>query len=439
MAADHDEGDAMKRNDNIKAKEVRFPLDDAAILAVVSKLATQPAAELSPAETAALAALRRAHPNAGQTNEELGEWLAQMDHQQLQGVVSNTKGVLHEMLFVELENSDGDTVLAAQFEQTNNPDFDIIFSDSDAGHSWAAQLKATDSESYVREWLDEHPNDQILVTSEIANRMGLESSGIANADLTADTNSLVGMLIKANENDDIWDYVPSLGAISVAMVIWSLRARLVTGEITQQQFKWMAAKASGQRAARVLGLSALLSIPGINVLTGMTLLAKVLETSGALKRFDRWASNKTEQMERTREFESAVYGERLAIEGAIKMATEMRETERMLQEKGEQFRRLFEKNHAQFANLFADEVKDDKPPLEYQSPNSCLPVPTGHGEVDELVRERVQQQRCERNECLSEARAFLADQENVSLFREKLDELVGPDAAKMIQQAIYQA
>lgn len=429
----------MKRNEDIKAKEVQFRFDDAAILAVATKLAALPSIELSATDLAVLAALRRAHPSAGETQEELGEWLAQMDHQQLQGVVSNTKGVLHEMLFVELENSDGDTVLAAQFEQTNNPGFDIIFSDSDADHSWAAQLKATDSASYVREWLDEHPNDQILVTSEIANRMGLETSGISNADLTADTNSLVGMLIKANEDDDIWDYVPSLGAISVATVIWNLRARLVAGEITQRQFKWMAAKASGARAARVLGLSALLSIPGINVLTGMTLLANVLESSGALKRFDRWASKKTEQMERTREFEMAIYSERLAIESAMEMAAKKRNTERMLQEKGEEFRRLYEKNHAQLANLFADDLKDDKPPLEYQSPNACLPVPTGDAELDELVRDRLRQQQFERKKCLREARAFLADDENVIFFRDGLVEFVGTESAKVIQQAIDQA
>ncbi|WP_197465454.1 hypothetical protein, partial [Erythrobacter sp. HI0063] len=113
----------------MKVREVKVPLVDAAILAVASKLSLQGTVSLNEVDEAVLAALRRAHPAAGDTEEELGRWLAEMDEAQLSGVVSNTKGVLHEMRFVALENSDGDTIFAAQFEAINHPGYDVVFSD----------------------------------------------------------------------------------------------------------------------------------------------------------------------------------------------------------------------------------------------------------------------------------------------------------------------
>lgn len=426
----------MKNPEKHIAKEVRFRLDDAAILAVVMKLALQPSAEFSVAETAALAALRRAHPTAGQSNEELGQWLSEMDQSQLSGVVSNTKGVLHEMLFVQLENGDGDAVFASQFAKTNNPDFDVIFTDRNSSHSWAAQLKATESESYVREWLAEHPNDQIVVSSEIAARMGLESSGISNAELTADSNNLVSLLINSHENDDIWDFLPGLSALSMAMVIWQLRARVSNGEITEQQFRWMAAKASGGGAARVLAISGLLSIPGINVLTGIALLSKVLESSGVLERVDRWVSTKSAQMEQTSDFELAIYREQLAIEGAIEMAKEDRETDEMLEARGEVFRQIYEKNAAELGAMFKDSERSASLPLDYENPASFLPVAVGCEEIDRLVREKISQQQRKRESCLQEARTFLADRKNENYFNQSLEKLVGKSSAGLIRAAI---
>lgn len=426
----------MKDPDNHQAKEVRFRLDDAAISAVVTKLAAQPSAEFSIAEAAALAALRRAHPTAGQSNEELGQWLSEMNQSQLSGVVSNTKGVLHEMLFVQLENADGDAVFASQFASTNNPDFDLIFTDHDSSQSWVAQLKATESESYVREWLAEHPNDQILVTSEIAARMGLESSGISNAELTADSNSLVSLLINTHENDDIWDFVPGLSTLSMAMVIWKLRARVSNGEITEQQFRWMAAKASGGRAARVLAISGLLSIPGINVLTGITLLAKVLESSGALEKIDRWVSVKTAQMEQTRDFELAVHSEQLAIEGAIEMAKKDRETDEMLEARGEMFRQIYEMQHAKLEAMLREKGRSQTFSLDYENPDSLLPGSVGHEEIDSLVRNKISKQQRAREACFLEARSFLADRKNEKYFNQSLEKLVGRESAGLIRVAI---
>lgn len=259
---------------------VRRNFDEAAILAVAAKLAFEPDPSFTESELATIAAMQRAHPQAGDSPEELGQWLADMDEEQIAGVVNNTKGVLHEMEFVRIENGDGDSVHAALFEETNNPGYDVKFIDQATGETWEAQLKATDSHSYVQEWVDAHPDGGILVTKEVAGEMGLPSSGLSNEELTVRTEDLVDHLLKANDQDDLWGYFPGLTVASIALVVWELFGRYRRGEITLQRFKWLAVKATGIKAGKLALLTLALSIPVLNVATGAALVAQLL-LSGA--------------------------------------------------------------------------------------------------------------------------------------------------------------
>lgn len=255
---------------------VRRNFDEAAILAVAAKLAFESDPTFSESELATIAAMQRAHPHAGDTPEELGVWLADMDDNQIDGVVNNTKGVLHEMEFVRIENSDGDSVHAALFQSTNHPGFDVRFVDHSTGETWQAQLKATDSNVYVQEWVDAHPGGEILVTDELADAMGLQSSGVSNDAITARTEDVVDRLLEASDQDELWSYFPGLTAVSVALVVWSLFGRYRRGEISLQRFKWLAAKATGMKAAKLGLLVLAMSIPGLNVATGAALVMALL-------------------------------------------------------------------------------------------------------------------------------------------------------------------
>ena len=133
-----------------------------------------------------------------------------MNEDQLGGLVSNVKGVLHEMEFVRIENDNGDSVHAAMFEATNHPGTDVYFVDTGSGEIWEAQLKATDNESYVQDWIDGHADGEILITEELADEMGLPSSGLSNEQLTADVESFVDKMLTTGNSADMWDFLPGL-------------------------------------------------------------------------------------------------------------------------------------------------------------------------------------------------------------------------------------
>lgn len=266
-----------------KVHYIRRNFDEAAILAVAVRLAFESNADFDETEQATIAAMQRAHPQAGDTVEELGTWLSAMEPNQIDGIVNNTKGVLHEMEFVRLENEDGDAVHAALFNETNHAGYDVSFVDYDTGMQWDAQLKASDNEAYINDWIETHPDGEILVTEELADAMGVTSSGLSNADLTTRTEDVVDLLISADEQDDIWDYFPHLTAISLGLVTWELWQRFRAGEISLARFKWLLARTTGLTGAKLALLSLAMSVPGLNVVTGAALATRLILRGIALK------------------------------------------------------------------------------------------------------------------------------------------------------------
>ena len=263
---------------------VKRNFDEAAILAVAAKLAFANDAEFTESEQATIAAMMRANPQAGDTPEALGIWLEGLNAKQIEGVVSNTKGVLHEMEFVRLENEDGDSIHASLFESTNHPGYDVSFLDMDSNESWHVQLKATDSSQYVNQWLEAHPDGEIVVTEELAAAMDLPSSGMTNGELTARTEDIVDRLIESTEDDSLWNYFPALSAASVAIIVWGLWQRYQKGELSLPQFRRLATMATGLRAGKLALLTLALSIPGLNVVTAAALVVSLIWSGAAAAR-----------------------------------------------------------------------------------------------------------------------------------------------------------
>ena len=250
--------------------------EDSALVLAMAKLAFQNQTDLGLEEEAVLQALMRIKPDLrGASLDEVSRYLQSLNDAQLSGLASNIKGVLHELHFVALENEDGDDVIATLFDDPSHESTDVLLTNTATGEAWELQLKATDSASYVRSWIDAHEDGTILVTEELASSMGIETSGLSNASLTADVQDFIQLALA---DESLWDQVPMLSVVSTSIIIAQLFQRLKRGELEPGTFYTLAAKATGLRMMRLTLIAALLSTPGVNVAAGAVLVATALES-----------------------------------------------------------------------------------------------------------------------------------------------------------------
>ncbi len=267
---------------------IRSNLDEAAIIAALAVVARATSvAELSEQEAMVLSAMQRAKPGLQDASlADIQGYLKSLNDDQIPGLISNIKGVLHEIEFVRVENNDGDSVYVTMFEAPNHPDMDVVFTDAASGETWEAQLKATDSATYVQEWIDAHPDGEILVTSELADEMQLPNSGQSNEELTADVSDFVDKMLTTRADASLWDYFPMLSVVSVSIVVFELWKRYRRHEIDLQKFKLYAVMATGLKATKIAGLTIMLTVPVVGQFTGAMLVASLL-VSAKRTWFDR--------------------------------------------------------------------------------------------------------------------------------------------------------
>ena len=200
--------------------------------------------------------------------DTLKSYLSGLSEEQLMGVTSNVKGILHEIQFAAIENNNFDSVYASLYETTNHPGYDVRMFDESTGEEWDIQLKATDNSAYVEDWIKEHDGD-IRVTEELAEKEGFESSGISNEELTTRVEEFIDAAISQGSSftTTIFDYFPHVTALTISIMIIQLYKRKFKGEINDDQFRSLLIKNTGQKAVKIAGLMALLSIPGVNIAT----------------------------------------------------------------------------------------------------------------------------------------------------------------------------
>lgn len=207
----------------------------AVVVAVnLQRLLENPTRSWSVEEELVLDALRRSAKDLNDaTTGELAEYLTALSPEQLRGVVSNVKGIYHELLFVHAENIDADEISARVFEATNHPGADVEFVvNGNAIH--AVQLKAVTSPDAIFEHLVRYPDVEVIATSEVANAIdGVTSSGFSNAQLSEDVERIFTDIPGDGLATDIAE-----GAATSALLAGAISAGQVlrTGKVSRQQF-----------------------------------------------------------------------------------------------------------------------------------------------------------------------------------------------------------
>ncbi|MDM1244511.1 hypothetical protein [Acinetobacter indicus] len=259
---------------------LRKNFDALAITTVLAKLAWNARTpQLTETDQAVLAALRRSHAElAFAPLEDIQAYLQGFDEQQIVGLVSTVKGMLHDMEFVRLDHEDGDSLYAAYLDQHDHTDFDVLLADQHSGESWQLQLKAIEGTGTGKDWIAAPPEEMLLATEEIAAQLGLESSGLSTKELTQSVEDAIDVIVTAKDPNDehFWDYFPAISVASVSLAIYELFRRYQQQEISWSEFKWMAAKVSGIKVSKIAFIGLLLGLPVVGQVTGAYLVAKLL-------------------------------------------------------------------------------------------------------------------------------------------------------------------
>jgi hypothetical protein len=267
----------------VSVNYIKKEFDNLLIVSTLAKIAWEDFSGLNEKENYILEALKRANPELNDKNlDEISDYLQTMNDSQLMGISNNVKGILHEIQFVEVENSDGDSVSAAMFTNTNHAGTDIFLTDSNTGEITEIQIKATDNQAYIQDWIDEHPDGEILVTREIADKMNLKTTGQSNEELTTDVNDFVEKLLELDNGDSLWDYFPGLPAISISIASFKLFQLYRKGEISMETFKIKFLKLTGMKVIKFSIIAALMMVPVVNVVVGAGLMFQLLYGTGTI-------------------------------------------------------------------------------------------------------------------------------------------------------------
>jgi hypothetical protein len=255
---------------------IKRNIDELMILATMAKIQYDNNPDLTSVDLQVIQALERSTNDLSENSNitEIKDYLSNYEGESLDGLVNNVKGILHEIQFVEFENNDGDSILASIFSDTNHAVFDVRVMNAETKEYEDLQLKATDNESYVMDWMEKN-DGTILVTEELAQKMGLPSSGISNEQLKIDVDTFVDKMLQAD--DTFLDYVPLLGSISVAIIVYELWKRYKNQEITKEQFQTLTLMATGSKFAMYAIMAILFSTPVVSTITIVAILLKVID------------------------------------------------------------------------------------------------------------------------------------------------------------------
>ena len=196
------------------------------------------------------------------------------------GAANNIKGIAHEIKYVKEENEDGDSIFAFMPDNTSYPKFDVLIIDHSTGAQEWVQLKTTMNSQNVTDWIDKYPDSEtsLRVNEEMAKMLGFKSSGISDKEISIDVDNFLDKLITMDEDliSKIFILAPPLTIIASSFAVYNLYKRYKNKSISKNQFIFITSKITGIKAAKIICLMVLLTLPGIGQVLGVYLISQLI-------------------------------------------------------------------------------------------------------------------------------------------------------------------
>jgi hypothetical protein len=273
--------DQMKNYKSSTKEFIQKNIDELAVISVISKLRDGKIL-LTEEENIILEAMIRSSEKINDIDSAIifAKEMSSRGSEALMGAANNIKGIAHELIYVKTENKDGDTIIAFMPENTNFPKFDVVRIDTLKGeHEWV-QLKTTANSEHINNWIEKYPGSEgsLVVNTEMADKLGLKSSGISDKELTVDTNDFINKLIQMDDSvlTEIFSNTPPLTVIAASFLVYNLFKKYKEKEITKEQFIFLSTKVTGLKAAKVLIFLSLLALPVIGQIVAVYLISKLI-------------------------------------------------------------------------------------------------------------------------------------------------------------------
>ena len=260
---------------------VQKNIDELAVISVISKLRSGEKI-VTEEETVILEAMIRSSNKITDLDSAINfaKTTAAKGADSLMGAANNIKGIAHELIYIKTENEDGDSIFAFMPEDTNHPQFDVLTINNATGEQKWEQLKTTTNPENINSWIEKYPGSEgsLKVNIEMADKLGFESTGISDKELTIDVNNFLDKLIQMDENalTQIIETSPPLTIIAASFVVYGLYKRYQQDEISKKQFISMSAKITGIKAAKIVMLLSLLALPGIGQVVAVYLISSLM-------------------------------------------------------------------------------------------------------------------------------------------------------------------
>ena len=260
---------------------VQKNIDELAVISMISKLRSGEKI-VSEEENIILEAMIRSSNKITDLDSaiEFAKTTAAKGTDSLMGAANNIKGIAHELIYIKTENEDGDSIFAFMPKDTNHPQFDVLTVNNTTGEQKWEQLKTTTNSDHINSWIEKYPGSEgsLKVNIEMADKLGFESTGVSDRELSIDVNNFLDKLIQMDENalTQIIETSPPLTIIAASFVVYGLYKRYQQNEISKKQFISMSAKITGIKAAKIVMLLSLLALPGIGQVVAVYLISSLM-------------------------------------------------------------------------------------------------------------------------------------------------------------------
>ena len=91
----------------------------------------------------------------------------------------------------------------------------------------------------------------------------------------------------------MFEYFPGVTSLAIGIMIWQLYVRKNNKEISEEQFKELLVKHTGEKLIKITAIMTLLSIPGLNIATASYLIYRFvsdLNSSGVIGKLKDFSS-----------------------------------------------------------------------------------------------------------------------------------------------------